>query len=144
MLKRHIPSKDNIWGLECISHLLKWFIFFRFFPILPANQSRMPSVDTCFFVDSTDNTECRVKCENTDCPNGIRKNPNGCYIHTCECRPGTFYLTFYLIHRFEFFAFNTKLTMFGIKAIYSSKKLNSSGARPVDHWIKSVMLILLS
>ena len=32
----------------------------------------------------------------------------------------------------------------GIKGFYNSKKVNFSGAQPEDHWIKSLMLILLN
>ena len=47
----------------------------------------------------------------------------------------------------EFLAINTKLaimTMLASKDFTSAKKVTSSEAQPDDHWIKSIMLILLS
>ena len=47
----------------------------------------------------------------------------------------------------KFFAFHTQLpeiTMLTSKIFTAAKKVTSSGTQPDDHWIKSLMLILLS
>ena len=47
---------------------------------------------------------------------------------------------------FEFFAYNTKLPIMAMllsKDFTAAKKVTSSGVQPDDHWIKSLLLILL-
>ena len=47
----------------------------------------------------------------------------------------------------EFFTFNTKLpeiAMLASKDFTTAAKVTSSGAKPDDHWISSLMLIYLS